>query len=138
MDKKKLLIFGATLLGLIILGLILMLVFKKEPQEEFKIDGIDLPENKEVLKDTQVEDLKITNVSIITRDGKSSFTASVENTSDTSTKINTLTIVFYEGDNKLEAIALYNTELYSNQKTNIKLTIEKDLTKTNKIEYILK
>ena len=38
MDKKKLLIFGGTLLGLIILGLILMLVFKKEPQEEFKID----------------------------------------------------------------------------------------------------
>ena len=72
MDKKKILII--SVIGAIIIAaiIIFIIISNKEPQEEFTIDGINLPVNKDILKETTVDNLKIKDIFLLTREEISS------------------------------------------------------------------
>lgn len=137
MDKKKILIVCSILIILVSIIASIYIVSSKEEEPEFTIDGINLPENKEVLKDATVEDLKITDVSLMSRDETSTFKATVSNDTDKDITIDKLYIIFYEEKKETKAMALYNTTVESNEETYINITLEKELTKVTKIEYVL-
>lgn len=137
MNKKKLIIIGAIVAVLLSVAVVIYASQKEETEPEFTIDGINLPTNKDILKDTTVNNLKITKASLLTRDGISSFTATLTNDTERTAKINKLYVVFYEGDTENKTLALYDTQLLSGKETFINITSETDLTNVTKIEYVI-
>lgn len=138
MDKKKLIMIGSVIAIIVSVVAIIFLVTKKDTESEYKIDGIDLPENKEILKDQTIADnIEISNISLLTRDGISSYKATIKNTSDKDIKIKTLYVIFYENDIENKTLALYDTNLVSQKEQYISIKTETDLTNTTKIEYVL-
>jgi hypothetical protein len=135
MDKKKLLVIIAIITIAIAIGVII--INKDNKEEEFKIDGIDLPTNKEILKDANVDNLKITNISLLTRDGISTYKATILNNTENDIKINILYIIFYENEIEHKAVALYDTEIQTKGEKYINITSDKDLSNITKIEYVL-
>jgi len=138
MDKRKLLIIGSLILIITSIIVSVFLLVNNEPlEEEFTIDGIELPKNKSILEDAMVDGLKITNVSLLTRDGMSSFRAQVLNETDNDMELDALTVVFYQEENEIEVIALIDTIISSNGDTYINIESETDLSDVTKIEYVL-
>ena len=135
MDKKKLLVIIAIITIAIAIGVII--INKDNKEEDFKIDGIDLPTNKEILKDANVDNLKITNISLLTRDGISTYKATILNNTENDIKINILYIIFYENEIEHKAVALYDTEIQTKGEKYINITSDKDLSNITKIEYVL-
>lgn len=137
MDKKKLLTIGSIIVIIVSIIAIIVLVVNKDKEEEFTIDGINLPTNKEILKESTIDNLKITDISLLTRDGISTYKATVTNESDEDIDINALYVIFYEGDTENKTLALYDTKISSKEEKYINITSELDLTNTTKIEYVL-
>ena len=101
MDKKKIILIVSILV--IILSVILSILIitnKKETKPSNVINGITVPEVKDILKDANVENLKITNISLLTREGKSNYKALVVNETNKDISIDSLYIIFYEGNNQ--------------------------------------
>lgn len=137
MKKKKLLIIGSIIAIVLSIALVIYIALKPKENNEFKIEGTSLPTNKEILADTTIGDLKITNVSIITRENVSSFYAKVSNETERNILVNKLYVVFYEGDLETKTLVLYNTHIYADKETTINITSEKNLNNVTKIDYIL-
>lgn len=137
MDKKKILLIGSIVIILASVIASIYIISTKEEEPEYTIDGIDLPENKNILKDSTVENLKITSASLLTRDGISTYTAQVSNNTETNIDIDSLYVVFYEGEKENKILALKDSTITANNKTYINITSETDLSKTTKIEYVL-
>ena len=137
MDKKKKIIIGLGILFLVSLVLLVISVVNKPEEEEFKIDGITLPENKEILKDKTIGDIKITNVSLLTKDGVSTFKARVYNNSDNDITIEKLTVVLSLDNEEKRVEILRNAKIASLEFTYVNITSQIDLSKVNKIEYVL-
>ena len=138
MDKKKVTVVVSILVIILSVVLsILIITNKKEEEPSNQIDGITLPETKDLLKDTTVENLKITNISLLTRDGKSTYKAQVVNDTDEDIEIDSLYVIFYEGENQKKIPALKYSKIAANNKTYISISSESDLSKTEKIEYVI-
>lgn len=137
MDKKKLLIIGAIIAILLSVAVVIYAKNKKEPEPAITIDGINLPTNKEILNDAKVYNLNITNVSLITRDGISTFKATIKNETEREATIKKLYVVFYEGENENKILGLFDTKISSGNEVSFDITSETDLTNTTKIEYII-
>lgn len=138
MDKRKLLIVGSVILIIASVVVSIFLLVNNEPAEEdFTIDGIELPKNESVLEDAVVDNLKITNVSLLTRDGMSTFKAQVLNETDNSIDIDTLIVVFYQDETETEVVALKDVTISSMSDTYINIEAEIDLSNVTKIEYVL-
>lgn len=137
MDKKKIIIIGSIVAVLLSIAVIIYVTTKTPNNEEYTIDGIDLPKNKEILNDTTVDNLKITDISLLTRNGVSTFKATVSNETAEDIIINKLYVVFYEGEKENKIPAIANATLSPGEKTYINITSESNLSNTSKIEYIL-
>lgn len=137
MDKKKLLVIGSIIVIIVSIIASIIIIVNKDNEEEFTIDGIILPSNKEILKETTIDDLKITDISLLTRNGISTYKATALNETEENINIEALYIIFYENDIENKEIALYNTQITVNEKKHIDIISEKDLSNITKIEYIL-
>lgn len=139
MEKKNKIILVVSIL--VILASIITSIFlltKKDPEEPPVIEGINLPRNKDVLKDNKVNELDITNVSLITRDGISTYKATISNNTNKDITINNLYVNFHHDNDETKTLTLKETTLKSNNSTYINITSETDLSNTTKIEYIVK
>lgn len=136
-NKKKILI--VCLVIVIIASIITNIyILSNKPEENtFKIDGIDTLDNQDILKDATIEGLKITNISLITREGISTYKATITNTTDKEIDINQLYVTFYEDKKENKILALMNTNLEPNASTNISITSESDLSGTTNIKYAI-
>ena len=137
MKNKKVLIICLIIIILVSIIANIYILSNKPEKDLPTIDGIKIPEYKDILKETEIEGLKITNISLLTRDGMSSYKAEVTNNTDIKKEINKLYVVFHEEDNENKILALYNVSIESNEKTYINITSEKDLSKTTKITYVI-
>lgn len=140
MEKKNKIILIVSII--IILGSVVACVLKLTKKEEEKpthvIEGIKLPENKDILEDAKVNELDITDIYLLNREDVSSYKAKVSNNTDKDITVSNLYVVFYEGEDKTEILALSNVIIKANNQTYINITSETDLSKTTKIEYIVK
>lgn len=137
MDKRKILIIGSIILIAISIVISVFMIFNKPEEEEFTIDGINLPTNKEILKDATVGNLKITNVSLLTRDGVSTYKAKVVNETEEDISIKILSVVFYKNEVEHDVDVLRDVVVLANSDTYISIDSEEDFTDVTKIEYVL-
>ena len=138
MDKKKVTLIVSILVIVLSVALsILIMTNKEEEKTSNTIEGITLPETKDILKDSTVENLKITNVSLLTRDGTSTYKAQVTNETDKDINIDSLYIIFYQGEEEKKVPALKYSIVKANNSSYINISFESDLSKTTKIEYVI-
>jgi hypothetical protein len=136
-NKNKIIIIASAALIIASVFITIKLVSKPKSPKYNIPEGSVLVENEDVLKDQTVGKFKITNALLYTENGKSKYTATVNNNSNEDKTIN-LAIVFHEENMKTEIIPLNNKLINANGKTNIEIIFEIDLTKIKQIEYILK
>ena len=139
MEKKNKIILIASIIIIItsIIVSILMLT-KKDNDTPPVIEGINLPQDKDILKDAKLNELDITDVSLLTREGISSYKSLITNNTDKDITISNLYVVFHQNKEKIEVLALKDIKLKPSDSTYIKITSETNLSKTTKIEYIMK
>ena len=138
MEKKNKIILIVSIIIILasILFSILMLT-KKDEEEPFTIEGINLPENKDILKDAKVNELDITDISLLTREGISSYKATISNNTDKDINISNLYAVFYQDTEEIKILALKDAVIKSNNSTFISISSETDLSNITKIEYVI-
>ena len=138
MKNQKILIIGSVAVILIsIIVIIYMVTNKEEKIPDYLIEGIKPIENQDILKDTTVDNLKIMNASLLTRDEISTFKAILSNETNEEIKINKLYVIFYNEVESNKNLVLQNAIVAPNDNIYINLTSEIDLSKTTKIEYVL-
>jgi len=137
MDKKKIIIIGAIIAILLSVAVVIYASNKETQEPDFTIDGINLPTNKEILNDASVDELKITNVSLLTRNGISTFKATIKNETDNQITIKKLYAIFYEGETENKKLLSFDTTIPSGTEIYIDITSESDLSNTTRIEYVL-
>ena len=81
MGKKKTLIIVLGLLLVISIIVFVISLVNKPSEEDYNIEGIELPQYKEILKDKTMGDFKLTDISLITVDGMSTYKAKLHNNS---------------------------------------------------------
>lgn len=109
----------------------------KEETENTENNGIKTVENKELLEDTKIENLDLTNISIITRDNISTYNAKITNNTSNEIIIDKLYVIFYENEIENKILASSNLKLEPNTNKTINIISETDLTKITKIEYVI-
>lgn len=137
MDKKKMLIIGSIVAVILSVAVIIYIVSKPKEETLPIIEGMNLPTNKDILKDTTIGNLEIKNISLIIRNGKSTFQATISNKTEEDIKINKLYAIFYEGETQNKKTLVLNSTISSKKDALINITSESDLTNTTKIEYII-
>lgn len=95
--KIQLIIFLVAIIALII-GLIISFGFEKEQITKNDENGITANTSADVIKEETYEGLKFTNISLISENGYSTFTADVTNTNQTDSNINDVNIVLKDKD----------------------------------------
>lgn len=138
MDKKKIILI-ICLIVIILASIITNIYFLKDNKEtnELTIDGITTTQNKEILKDTKVDKLDITNISLLNKNGTSVFKAKVSNNTNEDIKIKRLYIIFYENEKENKMPGLINVIIKANSNTFINISSPNDLTKSTDIKYVL-
>jgi len=138
MDKKKIILI-ICLIVIILASIITNIYLLKNNKEdnELKIDGITTTQNEEILKDTKVDKLDITNVSLLNKDGTSIYKAKVSNNTNEDIKIEKLYVIFYENKTEKKIIGLINITIKANSNTFINISSPDDLTKSTDIKYVL-
>ena len=138
MDKKKIILI-ICLIVIILASIITNIYFLKDNKEtnKLKIDGITTTENKEILKDTKVNQLDITNISLLNNNNTSVFKAKVSNNTNEDIEIKKLYIVFYENEKEKKIPGLINVIIKSGDSTFINISSSTDLTKSTDIKYVL-
>ena len=129
MDKKKIL-FIIGLVLIVILWIIAINISKKNKEPE-PVDTL----NEEILKDTTVDGLHITNQAVITRDGISTYTANITNETSETKYIDEFYITFTVDGKEISALAIKDTNITSNQTLPISLMYDEDISKATKVEY---
>ena len=109
MDKKKIIVI-VSLIAIIAASIItnIYILSNQEKDNEFKIDGITSTENKDILKDTKVGNLDITNITLFNNNGTSVYKAKISNNTNKDININKLYVVFSENEKENKKLALSN------------------------------
>lgn len=138
MDKKKIIVI-ISLIVIIIASIItnIYVLSSKEPEEKFKIDGITETQNEEILKDAKINNLDITNVSLLNNDGTSVYRAKISNNTNEDITIDKLYVVFIENENEISMLGLSSSKIKANGSTYINISSLDDLTKSTNIKYVI-
>ena len=130
MDKKKIL-FAFGIILIVILGLVAITIGRKNA----KIKEVDDNINNNVLKDATVESFTITDQSVITRDGLSTYMANLTNNTKEKKHIDYLHITFTIDSETIDVIASRNTDVNPEAKLPIMISFDRDISKATKITY---
>ena len=138
MDKKKIIVI-VSLIAIIAASIItnIYILSNQEKDNEFKIDGITSTENKDILKDTKVGNLDITNITLFNNNGTSVYKAKISNNTNKDININKLYVVFSENEKENKKLALSNGMIKANGEAYINISSPEDLTKSTDIKYVL-
>lgn len=138
MDKKKIVVI-ISLIVIIVASIItnIYILSNKKQDEEFKIDGITSVKNKDILKDSTVSNLDITDITLFNKNGTSVYRAKIENNTNEDINIVKLYVIFYENEVENKKLALSDAVIKANGKTYINISSKDDLTKSTDIKYVL-
>ena len=138
MDKKKIIVI-VSLIAIIAASIItnVYILSNQEKDNEFKIDGINSAENKDILKDSKAGNLDITNITLFNKNGTSVFKAKISNNTNEDINIDKLYVIFYENENENKKLAISNAMIKANGETYINISSPQDLTNSTSIKYVL-
>jgi len=129
MDKKKILFIVGIVL-IVILGIVAIIIGKNNKKVPVEVDNL----NDNVLKDTEVAGLKITDQSVITRSGLSTYMANVASAKG-SKHIDKLYIIFTVGNENIEVLAIDDITFEAGDIIPIGIDFDRDISKATKIEF---
>lgn len=137
-DYKKIILISIIVLAISGTITFLVLTFNNnEEKKEFKIEGIDIASNKDILKDTKVDTLEVTNQVLYNRDNMSNYSAIIKNDNTTDYNIKSLYVVFTVNDETIKMLATEDSTIKANNQKNINISFDKDILSTTKIEFIM-
>ena len=134
---KKIVIL--TLSALLLVGLITGCGCKKK-EKETKKDEVKVNTNKEVIKDQEVDGIKMTNTSMVTTNGITKLTTSVTNDTDTDYKLNEYMIIIKDKEGKeiVKIPGYVGDTIKAGETRTINSSVDIDLSKAASIEYEVK
>ena len=138
MDKKRIIVI-VSLIAIIVASIItnIYILSNQDKDDEFKIDGITSTENKDILKDSKVGNLDITDITLFNKNGTSVYKAKISNNTNEDINIDKLYIIFHENETENKKLALSSAMIKANSSTFINISSVQDLTKSTDIKYIL-
>jgi len=137
MNKKKIILLVIALIIIIVLSFVLYNVNKQEVEEDRPINGISGLDNSEIIKDKIVGDLKFSKVSFVVIDGETHFHALVSNLGNESIDIKELYVNFLGDGIDESMLALSDMTIKANNSQEIRILIDKDLSKANNVKYVI-
>ncbi len=134
MNKQKIIII---VLILVILGCLTasIIMIKNNPKNQNELDNFNNIDNQEVLKNTEVEGLTISNQILSVDESMSTYKAIIANTTDKSVSLKKLYITFTKEQDEFEVIALSNISLDINEEKIINVSVDRNLKDVKKIDY---
>lgn len=137
-DKKRIILIVVAIIAFIgSIVFIILTINRDDKEEEFKIEGIDFTENENILKDTKVDTLDITNQILYNRNEVSTFSAIIKNNNDTDYTIKELYAIFSINKETKKVLVAKNMTIKSQDEQIINISFDQDMLKTTKIEYEL-
>ena len=136
MDKKqKILVAIMIVIILACVALSIFIVYKHNKNKTENKDTGNFVVASELTKEETIDDIKISDISILKGDDVSSYIANVTNTKNEAKTVKTLYVNFYFVDTVFSSLLLENEELAANESRNIQLSIDRDLSQCYKITY---
>ena len=137
-DKKRIILIAVAIIAFIgSIVFIILTINRDDKEEEFKIEGIDFTENENILKDTKVDTLDITNQILYNKNEISTFSAIIKNNNDTDYIIKELYAIFSINKETKNVLVAKNMTIKSQDEQIINISFDQDMLKTTKIEYEL-
>ena len=137
-NKKTIILVIVSILCVVGSIFLIKLTLKpKEKEEKFEIEGIEITQNEDLLKDTKVGDFDITNQVLYNTDGVSLFSAIVENNTEKDMKIARLYAIFTINEQEEKLVLLDDIEIKQGTTFPINITFDRDVLNTTNIEYVL-
>lgn len=138
-DKKTIILIVVSILCIIGSYFLIKSSLKtKENDENFEIEGIEITENKDIIKDTKVGELDILNPVLYNgTNGLSTYSATIKNNTEKDIKVNKLYAVFTIDGKEEKFILTSNVNIPKDTSFPINITFDKDVLNTTKIEYLL-
>lgn len=137
-DKKRIILIAVAIIAFIgSIVFIILTINRDDKEEEFKIEGIDFTENENILKDTKVDTLDITNQILYNKNEISTFSAIIKNNNDTDYIIKELYAIFSINKETKKVLVAKNMTIKSQDEQIINISFDQDMLKTTKIEYEL-
>ena len=132
--KQNIILAGLILVILICVFFSIKTILNSKKEDEVNINDSDAV-HKEVLNDATVGNLTITNARLTVTEGVTSFTANVNNKTDSDQHINVLYVTFTNGNVTRKIPVLSDITIKANDHENISLTLDSDVSDTTKIDY---
>ena len=131
MDKRKgLFIVGIVLI--VILGIIAIIIGKNSKKEPTEVDNL----NDNILKDTEIANIKIVNQSVVTRNGLSTYLANAKNDKSEKVHVDKVYINFVMDDDKeITVLVIDDVTFDADYVLPISIEFDKDISKAKKVEY---
>ena len=125
MNKKKIMIF--SIIGVLVLGIIIYLI------------GTSIATtDSTILKNQVVDGLSFEDASLVYEDGISTFTVNVTNENKDTYSLNYVEIKLTDtNDNETILIGYIGNEIGSDEVQTIVASIDKDVTESKKLEYVI-
>ena len=138
MNLKTIIIIVASILCIIGAILIIRLTLKpKENKTNETISGIEIIENKNILKDKKVGGLDVTNQVLYNDNNVSKFSATFKNNTKEDIDISKLYIIFKKGKVEDKVLIIQDKTIQAGDTYPANITFDKDMLNTTKIEYAL-
>ena len=131
-NKQNIIVAGLILVILICVFLSIKTIVKSQKEDE-PTNKSDISE--EILKDTTVGNLSITNARLIVDNGLTSFMATATNETESEYHVNVLYVTFTNGNTTRKIPVLSDITLAPKEHTPITLTLDSDISDTTKIDY---
>lgn len=133
--NKKILI-GLCILSLLMVG---CGCNKKKKNTKTVKEATGIEVNFNVVKETEVDGLKFSDVSLVTQDGMSTLEATVTNVSGSTYNLKTISVVFKDKDGQKldDSIADIGNTLSVDQSSKLNVQTTIDVTKAKDIDYVI-
>lgn len=135
--KNKIIIAGLIIIILGSIGANVFILANNDEVENKQDDGFDIIQNEDIAKNAKVDNLDITNVKIVTKNGISTYKATVTNNTKNDVSLDKLYVVFYQDKIENKILATTDLMLKPNESKEIKILSEEELNHSTKIEYVI-
>ena len=138
LDKKSIILISVSVLCIVGAILLIILTFNpKKDKSKFKIEGIDITKNEDILKDTKVKNLDVTSQILYNSNNTTVFSATIKNNTEKDYYIGKLYAIFTINSKEEKILLINNTTIKENGVFPINVTFDRDMLSTTNIQYVL-
>lgn len=134
-NKQKVLLIVSIICIIGVILCVILILNNKNKTEEFKIDGLDIVEKEDLLKDTNVDTLLVTDQVLYKQEGTYKFSAIVNNKTDSDYYVKNLYVTFTVNNTEKKILVAKDTNIKANDIKTINISFDNVMKDVTKIEY---